>query len=158
MMRRSAVPLRLASAQRKPATPEAPEAAGSLYYGEPIDLAASISPLGAQIVAALAGLGMACYRPATAWVGGNWDPAYVERVNRQALYAADVMIADFSTGARSTGLPMEVEAAAARGIPVVVLAKPTAPLGRCGRKAGPWAKNLEEPVSIVISGPRSARP
>lgn len=102
-------------------TPNHPTTAGLVYYGEPIDLAAGPGHAGYQITRALADLGMTCFRPATAWAGGNHNPLFVERINRETLYTADAVIADFSTGRPTTGLPMEVEAATARGIPVVVL-------------------------------------
>ncbi len=107
-------------------TPELPTA-GFVYYGEPIDLANGPGPAGYRITRALSGLGLTCFRPATTWTGGNWNPLFVEKINRQALYHADVVIADFSTGLPSTGLPMEIEAATARGIPAVVLRDPLRP-------------------------------
>jgi dUTP pyrophosphatase len=101
-------------------TPDLPTA-GLVYLAEPIDRSAGPGRAGYLITNRLAHLGLTTYRPATAWTGGLVNPALVEQTNRQMLYAADVVVADASTGIPSVGTWMEVEAATARGIPVVAL-------------------------------------
>ncbi len=98
-----------------------PETSMTAYIAEPIDFASGPSAAGTGITAALVHHGLAVYRPALAWKGGNHDPVTVEKINRVALLSADVVVANLQTGLVSYGTPMEIEAATAAGIPVVVL-------------------------------------
>jgi len=91
------------------------------YLAEPIDRAQGIAPQGSRIGRELATQGLAVFRPAAAWHGGNHHPAVVERINRQALDVADVLIADYTSGIPTIGVSMEVEAHTARSRIAVVL-------------------------------------
>jgi dUTP pyrophosphatase len=91
---------------------------------EPIDFSSGPSTDGHRVTQALPDYGVAVYRPATAWHGGIYAPGTVETINRAALLAADVVIANLATGLVSYGTPMEIEAATAAGIQVVVLWPP----------------------------------
>jgi dUTP pyrophosphatase len=101
-----------------PELPTAPLA----YYAEAIDRSGGPAFAGYRIIPALATNGIVTYRPAACWSGGQHHPGLVERLNRDALYAADVIVADLSNPAQvSIGVPSEIEAATGRGIPAVVL-------------------------------------
>jgi dUTP diphosphatase len=103
-------------------TPRELPTAALAYYAEAIDRSSGPAFPGYRIAPALAAHGLTVYRPATTWVGGQHHPALVERINRDALYAADVIVADLSNPAvNSIGVPSELEAATSRGIPAVVL-------------------------------------
>ena len=98
--------------------PTAPRA----YYAEAIDRRQSgPRSLGYQVVSALADRGVTVYRPATTWRAGNLNPDFVEQVNRTAMLQANVIVADLSDSTPTLGVPMEIEACTARGIPAVVL-------------------------------------
>jgi dUTP pyrophosphatase len=101
-------------------TPNGPTA----YVAEPIDFSSGPSIDGHRVTQGLSNYGVAAYRPATAWHGGVFAPGTVETINRVALLAADVVIANLATGLVSYGTPMEIEAATAAGIPAVVLWPP----------------------------------
>jgi dUTP pyrophosphatase len=95
-----------------------------IYLAEPIDLtdgADSHTDLIAQCLRNKTDVGL--YRPRTAWSiqhGTGPDPR-VESVNRVALMCADAVVAHLPSGRASIGVPMEIEAAAHTGIPVVVI-------------------------------------
>jgi dUTP pyrophosphatase len=103
-------------------TPRQLPTAPLVYYAEAIDRSSGPGFPGYRIIPALAANGLTVYRPATTWAGGQHHPGLVERLNRDALYTADVIVADLSNPAVSSiGVPSEIEAATARGIPAVVL-------------------------------------
>lgn len=98
--------------------PTAPRA----YYAEAIDRRQSgPRSLGYQVTGALADRGVTVYRPATTWRAGHLNPDYVERINRAAMLDCNVIVADLSDDSYTLGVPMEIEACTARGIPAVVL-------------------------------------
>ena len=106
-------------------TPQQPPTAAAVFISEPIDLASGPGRSGYQIVRALSDLGFTCFRPATAWNGGAFNPQLVESTNRQVLFSSNAIVADLSENVRSFGVPMEIEAATARDIPAVVLVDPS---------------------------------
>ena len=98
-----------------------PPTAPLVYLAEAIDRAAGPGRTGYSLAHGLAAQGCAVYRPAGAWSGGSHHPAMVEHFNRQALREADVLVADFTSGVPSIGMPCEVEAHTARSRTAVVL-------------------------------------
>lgn len=107
---------------------------GLVYLAEPIDQAAGIYRQGVEDVrAGLAEQGWLIFRPKDAWmVNAEAVPnPTLERVNRAALEGADVLMAYLPLGVPTVGVPREIEAATALGIPTVVILLP-------GQKPG-WA-------------------
>lgn len=98
-----------------------PPTAPLVYLAEAIDRASGPSRTGYSLAHGLAAQGCAVYRPAGAWSGGNHHPALVEHFNRQLLREADVLVADFTSGVGSIGMPCEIEAHTARSRTAVVL-------------------------------------
>jgi dUTP pyrophosphatase len=111
------------------------------------------------------------YRPATAWriAGGTEPDGRVERTNRAALELSDAMIAVLPAGYATIGVPMEIEMALQRQIPVVVvtevssfsLARPGVTVVRDWQSAAAAALSavdtgaqVDREGSFVPSGPR----
>lgn len=91
-----------------------------VYFAEPIDKAAGQNfQTAAEMVGILKMWGCGIYRPATAWRNTRPDPR-AEQINRNALYQADAIVAYLDEHTPSIGVPAEIEAATARGIPAVV--------------------------------------
>lgn len=86
-----------------------PPSAPLCYLAEPIDRAQGIAAQGTWLARELAEHGMAVFRPAAAWHGGNHHPAAVEGINRATLSAADVLVADYTSGIPTIGVSMEVQ-------------------------------------------------
>ena len=92
-----------------------------VYLAEPIDLTSGSDSFTDRIADRLAEE-FNVYRPRGAWrCGGGLDPR-VDKINRCALAASDVLVAHLPAQRASVGVPMEIEFAANLGIPVVVLA------------------------------------
>lgn len=94
-----------------------------VYVAEPIDRAVKNRTGHAdvtQLVNALITWGANIFRPSTAFRCQTLD-ARVDQINRHILYQADVLVAYLSLTVSSVGVPMEIEAATARGIPAIVL-------------------------------------
>jgi dUTP pyrophosphatase len=96
-----------------------------IYFAEPIDQACStaygpLRTLANAVHEDLRGTGCVIYRPRTALYTSVLDPR-VDRLNRVWLYQADVLVAILPAGVPSIGVPAEIEAATARGIPAVVI-------------------------------------
>lgn len=90
------------------------------YLAEPIDQHARVVPGVAEIRSALQYAGFNTYRPRRAFeCYGTLDPR-IDQINRDALYRADIVIAALPAGHASIGVPTEIEAATARGIPALV--------------------------------------
>lgn len=96
-----------------------------LYIAEPIDQ----SDFGvwkdavSTAISAARDVGLLVYRPATAWYvepGTDVGPE-IEESNRSALASASALIAFLPEGVPTVGVPREVEAAVAAGIPVLVV-------------------------------------
>lgn len=92
-----------------------------VYCAEPIDRSGargwhSMS----EMVAACHTWGWGTFRPSHGFHCPKPDPR-VEQINREALYRADVLVAYLDLSTPSIGVPAEIEAATARGIPAVVL-------------------------------------
>jgi dUTP pyrophosphatase len=98
-----------------------PPTAPTIYLAEAIDRAQGTSHDGHKLARELSDCGLAVFRPATAWKGGQHAPAAVEHVNRAALYGSNTIVADLRGSIYTIGVPCEIEAATARGIPAVVL-------------------------------------
>lgn len=137
-------------------TPPGLPTAASVFISEPIDLAAGPGHPGYRIVRALADLGFTCFRPATAWGGGAFNPALVESTNRQVLFASNAIVADLSANVRSFGVPMEIEAGTARGIPTVVLVDPTRPRS-VSLQANPLVEFAENWGDAVVLANKAAQ-
>lgn len=91
-----------------------------VYFAEPIDKAAGLNfQLAAEMHGTLSMWGCTVYRPSAAWRARHPDPR-VEQINRSALYQADAIVAYLDENTPSIGVPAEIEAATARGIPAVV--------------------------------------
>lgn len=91
------------------------------YMAEPIDQHSDRPvPGAAEINSALQYAGLNVFRPRTAFRCYGGLDTRVEQVNRAALYAADVLVACLPTGYPTIGVPAEIEAATARGIPALV--------------------------------------
>ena len=69
--------------------------------------------------------GVTVYRPSKAWAVTNFDHTtseIVERINREALSHADLLVARLPLGTASVGVPMEIEYATRTiGIPAIVV-------------------------------------
>lgn len=96
-----------------------------IYLAEPIDQVRIPEPavIYVEWAATVGGLqaNFNTYRPSTAWVcGGGLDPR-VQQINLEALANCDLLVAFLPAGVPSIGVPMEIQAASAGGIPVVVL-------------------------------------
>lgn len=95
-----------------------------VYLAEPIDLALGKTTVANHIEANLRHAGrFVVYRPAEAWrVGGavSVDPR-LDRANRHILGICDAVVAVVLKGVQSVGVPMEIEYALNRGIPVVIV-------------------------------------
>jgi dUTP pyrophosphatase len=90
------------------------------YLAEPIDAAhRNLSRTMDDMAAALKIWGANTYRAAKAFHCPELDPR-VDQINRQVLYRCDVIVAYLDTKTPSIGVPSEIEAATARGIPAVV--------------------------------------
>lgn len=90
------------------------------YFAEPIDKASGRNfPVAAAMVSTLVTWGCAIFRPSAGFRATQPDPR-IEQINRHALYRADVIVAYLSETTPSIGVPAEIEAATARGIPAVV--------------------------------------
>lgn len=100
----------------------APTPAVFAYLAEPIDQHSDRPvPGAAEVSSALQYTGFNIFRPRTAFrCYGGADPR-VEQVNRAALYNSDIIVACLPAGYPSIGVPAEIEAATARGIPALVL-------------------------------------
>lgn len=91
------------------------------YLAEPIDQHSDKPvPGAAEIGSALQYAGLNIYRPRAAFRCHGGLDTRVEQINRAALYAADVLVACLPAGYPSIGVPAEIEAATARGIPALV--------------------------------------
>jgi len=114
-----------------------------VYLAEPIDQAGSaVAAIMAQIVNNLHVWDCNIYRPRTAFDCKKLDPR-VDRINRDALYRADVMVAYLSTETPSIGVPAEIEAATSRDIPAVIV------------YAGKSFALAANPLVEVVDGPHS---
>lgn len=100
----------------------APTPAVFAYLAEPIDQHSDRPvPGAAEINSALQYTGFNIFRPRTAFrCYGGADPR-IEQINRAALYNSDIIVACLPAGYPSIGVPAEIEAATARGIPALVL-------------------------------------
>lgn len=99
-----------------------------VYFAEPIDQDHADPremALRATIRSLLEHHGATVYRPSTAWTVCNFDYAtseIVERINREALSNADLLVARLPLGTASVGVPMEIECATRTiGIPAIVV-------------------------------------
>lgn len=90
-----------------------------VYVAEPIDQAKGPAPIASAMVTALSTMGYGIFRPAIGFRARELDPR-IDRINRDILYQADVLVAYLPAGASTIGVPAEIEAATARGIPAVV--------------------------------------
>lgn len=91
-----------------------------VYFAEPIDKASGQNfTIAASMVTTLATWGCTIFRPSAGFRATQPDPR-VEQINRHALYRADIIVAYLSETTPSIGVPAEIEAATARGIPAVV--------------------------------------
>jgi dUTP pyrophosphatase len=98
-----------------------------IYYAEPIDQdnANYVEvEYRKSMVTWMLGRGHNIFRPATAWEVFKIDQAAsrgIERVNREALRNADLLVARLPEGTPSIGVPMEIEyATRTLGIPAIV--------------------------------------
>jgi deoxyuridine 5'-triphosphate nucleotidohydrolase len=93
------------------------------YLAEAIDTRNGHSTSsGDELTRQLEKTGLAVYRPLKAWTGGRTDPTAVETINRAALRESAVLVADWSCGSRSVGVPAEIEhATRTLGIPALVI-------------------------------------
>lgn len=90
------------------------------YVAEPIDKASGQNfPIAAALVTTLTTWGCGIFRPSAGFRCSHPDPR-VEQINRYALYRSDIIVAYLSEHTPSIGVPAEIEAATARGIPAVV--------------------------------------
>lgn len=128
-----------------------PPSAPLCYLAEPIDRAVGLSPQGRGISRDLAELGLAVFRPAGAWTGGNHHPSLIERINRQALDVADVLIADYTSGIPTIGVSMEIEAHTARDRIAVVLWQHGVPrsVSLQANQNVVWAETASEAVALA---------
>lgn len=128
-----------------------PPTAPLIYLAEAIDRANGQSVEGHKLAREMSDCGVAVFRPATAWKGGQHAPITIETVNRCALHAASAVLADLRGSIYTIGVPMEIEAAAARGIPVVVLWESERPrsVSLLASRHVVWAANNSEAVALV---------
>lgn len=128
-----------------------PPTAPLVYLAEAIDRAAGPSRTGYALAHGLAAQGCAVYRPAGAWNGGNHHPALVEHFNRQALREADVLVADFTSGVPSIGMPMEIQEHTARSRTAVVLWQHGVPrsVSLQANRHVLWASTVNEAVELA---------
>lgn len=128
-----------------------PPTAPLVYLAEAIDRASGPSRTGYSLAHGLAAQGCAVYRPAGAWSGGNHHPQLVEQYNRNTLREADVLVADFTSGVSSIGMPMEIETHTARSKTTVVLWQHGVPRS-VSLQANPrvlWATTVNEAVELA---------
>jgi len=99
-----------------------------VYFAEPIDQDHADPrelALRGTICSLLGHYGATVYRPSAAWAVNNFDHTtseIVERVNREALSRADLLVARLPLGTASVGVPMEIECATRTlGIPAIVV-------------------------------------
>lgn len=95
-----------------------------LYLAEPMDQANKDHTANWKdwwVLAQQLGKRYNTYRPATAWDAGGGVDSRHERVNRIALECCDLLVAFLPPGVPTIGVPMEIQAAASAGKPVVVL-------------------------------------
>lgn len=91
-----------------------------VYFAEPIDKAAGQNfKTAAEMAGALSTWGCGLFRPSAGFRVKRADPR-VEQINRYALYRSDAIVAYLDEHTPSIGVPAEIEAATARGIPAVV--------------------------------------
>jgi hypothetical protein len=93
-----------------------------VYLAHPIDQ--NTAEIGVNLVSGeLIRSGYLVYDPATAFHGaGVFSPApYVNRINRAAMRAASAMVALWPRGVVSVGVPIEIDWACRRGLPLVLL-------------------------------------
>lgn len=100
-----------------------------VYLAEPIDqIPADAGPTvaddhlteGLELRHRLREGGFNLFKARSGWEAKHADPR-IDRLNRQVLYQADCLVAWLPEGIPSIGVPAEIEAATARGIPAVVL-------------------------------------
>lgn len=98
-----------------------------VYLAEPIDQVRPGTPgdkerflTGAGLRESLHHARFGIFSPQAAFFAPQLDPR-IESINRTALYQADAIVAYLPAGIPSIGVPLEIEAATARGIPAVVL-------------------------------------
>lgn len=94
-----------------------------VYLAQPIDRAGVVNPLG-RVKQTITNRGHIAYSPAGAWAinPAKTQPTNrVERINRVALAEADLLIAYLPNNIPTVGVPMEIEYAVGRGIPVAVI-------------------------------------
>lgn len=128
-----------------------PPTAPLVFLSEPIDLSKGPTRHGYDLAREIADTGCTVYRPATTWHGGQHNPGTVEWINRDVLRRADVLVADLRQDCRTIGVPMEIEAATARGINVVAVVHPGAPRS-VALQANPWvvfADHNSEAVALA---------
>ena len=116
-----------------------------VYLAEPIDKAGLSDRLPMDEMAyALKTWGHNTFRPATAFHCPEMD-ARVDLINREVLYRCDAIVAHLSTTVPSIGVPAEIEAATARGIPAVVYYTGTSFV----LAANPLVTVIDHPSSVV---------
>lgn len=127
-----------------------------VYLAEPIDQAEAAQRGTDDLHTWLQSKQLSVYRPRAAWRAASPDPR-VDRVNRTALERADLMLAHLPAGVPSIGVPMEIEYAVQRGIPVRVWTSvPSMSLARDGIQSAPtWVEfaNLVDRTLIEMRKP-----
>lgn len=119
-----------------------------IYLAEPVDLALGNTHAANHVSANLRHAGRyAIYRPSNAWKADGATPdGRLDQVNRAALDRCDAMVAVILKDVQSVGVPMEIEYALARGIPVICLTDHNRSWSLADR---PGLTRTEDPEKVV---------